>query len=309
MKKFLIVSPAYCEITGGVVVLHKLCDFLNKLGYSAFLYPNISSRENSPAGRWKSLLGGMLDDFRIMRNRVFKKYKVNEHYNTPVIYSINLSKCQDQWIVVYPEITYGNPLSAKHIVRWFLHQPGFHTGSVSYTKGELYFRFNSAVCNFGIDGSHTSENFLKIIHYPVEFYNKEYVSTERKGTAYCIRKGKGKKIIHDLENSILIDGKSHEEVANIFKTVKQFISYDTYTAYSLFAVLCGCESVVVPDEGVSEEMWYPNVEDRYGIAYGLNKLKWAADTADLQINRINGEHEKSISSVKAFALESQKFFS
>jgi hypothetical protein len=37
--------------------------------------------------------------------------------------------------------------------------------------------------------------------------------------------------------------------------VETFISYDTYTAYSLFAVLCECESVVIPDEGVSEEAY------------------------------------------------------
>lgn len=308
MKKFLIVSPDYCEISGGVVALHKLCDILNKFGYSAFLYPYVSCRENSPAGRWKSLLGGMFDDLRIIRNRISKNYKVNPHYETPVIYSINLSMCQDQWIVVYPEITYGNPLSAQNVIRWFLHHPGFHSGKVSYAKGELYFRFNEAMHNFSLDGSYTSANFLKVIHYPVEFYNNNNLSTERKGTAYCIRKGKGKKLIHDLEDSILIDGKSHEEVADILKTVKRFISYDTYTAYSIFAILCGCESVVIPDEGVSEEAWYPNIEDRYGIAYGFEKIKWANDTVDLQMKRINSEHEKSILSVKTFALEAQKFF-
>lgn len=308
MKKFLIVAPSYLEISGGSVVLHKLCDILNDLGYSAFLYPYISSRENSSINRFRGFVGGLLDEYISIRTRILKQYNTNPHYNTPVIYNINLSNCQDEWIVVYPEVTYGNPLGAKNVVRWLLHQPGFHSGNVSYCQGEIYFRFNDAIRPFSIYGSKTSDNFLKVINYPVEFYNKENISNERKGTAYCIRKGKGKEIIHELDNSILIDGKSHAEVAQIFKSVKQFVSYDTYTAYSIFAVLCGCESIVIPDEGVTEAEWYPNVEDRYGIAYGFSRLEWAATTAHFQVERVNQEHIKSSFSVEKFALETQDFF-
>jgi hypothetical protein len=93
---------------------------------------------------------------------------------------------------------------------------------------------------------------------------------QRKGTAYCLRKGKDKELVHDLMDSVLIDGKSHAEIAKIFKSVDRFISYDTLTAYSRFAALCGCTSIVVPDSGVSIDDWYPNDKDRCGISYGFN---------------------------------------
>ena len=128
----------------------------------------------------------------------------------------------------------------------------------------------------------------------------EAVSQERRGTAYCMRKGRNKKIVHDTSDSVLIDDKSHFEVASIFKSVHTFYSYDTYTAYSLFAVMCGCRSVVIPDEGVSIESWYPNPSDRLGIAYGLDSLESASESAASAIARVNEEIQSSDHNVKKF---------
>jgi hypothetical protein len=92
-------------------------------------------------------------------------------------------------------------------------------------------------------------------------------------------------VIHDTSNSILIDGKSHQQVAAIFKSVKQFVSYDAHTLYSSLAAIAGCESVVVPLEGMTKEQWRPNVEDRYGIAYGFDDIEFARTTRPLALER------------------------
>ncbi|WP_143413734.1 hypothetical protein [Haemophilus paracuniculus] len=124
-----------------------------------------------------------------------------------------------------------------------------------------------------------------------------------------VRKGTNKPFIHP-ENSICVDNLSHEQIATIFRCSKRFICYDDYTAYSIFAILCGCESIVVPAEGVPIEQWYPDEKDRYGIAYGLNdaQLDWARETRHNVIERIESEHKKSEENVKEFIKELERYF-
>ena len=130
----------------------------------------------------------------------------------------------------------------------------------------------------------------------------------RTGTAYCIRKGQGKKIVHDLHNSILIDGMNHEEISAIFKRVKTFISYDTKTMYSLMALACGAESVVVPDTGVSKEQWEPNPVRAYGIAYGLDDLESARRTIPNALEQLDEFSVSSKQAVVEFTKEVKEYF-
>lgn len=304
-----MVTPEFQETSGGSVALHSLCDILNKLGYTSYIYPCVNSRPYYLGGRLKTILLGIADDITLFSSLYLHRFRTNPKYNTPVLRSCRSVRGNSEWIVIYPEIINGNPIDGKNIIRWFLHHPGFHKKQVYYGSGELYYRFNNATHSIQIEGSKVANDYLKVINYPVEHYNMHGVSSVRKGTAYCLRKGKGKKIVHDLNNSILIDGMSHSETAAIFKRVKRFISYDTYTAYSIFAILCGCESIVIPDDGISEKQWYPSEEDRYGIAYGFDRLDWASATKELQISRVITEHDNSILSVDRFAKAAIDFFS
>ncbi|MEY8214547.1 MAG: WavQ [Colwellia sp.] len=301
-KKFLIFSPSYKEISGGVVVLHKLCSILNDLGYESYLHPYVYSYELN-RNNYKSFIVNFV---KWSVRTFFSRYKTNPTFNTPIFKGSIDGK--DDWVVIYPEVVFGNPLNAKNVVRWLLHQPGYHEGNIYYGEDELYFKFNSAIMDFHFHNSVTSKNQLKVIHYPLEYYNMEGASVERAGTAYCLRKGRNKDIIHELGDSILIDGKTHAEVSEIFKRVKTFVSYDTYTAYSIFAVLCGCNSVVVPDVGVSEEEWYPNFTDRYGLSYGLNHIEKASETSHLVKEHVEKEIVKVIEDVKGFILEVDNYF-
>ncbi len=151
-------------------------------------------------------------------------------------------------------------------------------------------------------------NELKVIFYPIDIYRN--VELERTiESCYMIRKGVSKPIIHD-KNSICLDGKSHSEIAQIFNQARTFICYDDYTAYSIFAVLAGCVSVVVPDHSVSIDEWYSNETDRYGIAYGLNQvqLDWAHQTKEKVFEHIEHEHFKSETCVQTCMDEIRTFF-
>jgi hypothetical protein len=305
-RKFLIVSPGYDENVGGHVVLHKLCDLLNERGVPAYI---LSYRDNYlvNSGEFFSSI------FSVIKNYVKLKvtpYKVNPVFNAPVLSEPPPDIDDAAWVVVYSEMINGNPIGGRNIVRWLLHQPGFHTGNICYGPGELHVKYNSAIADFHFPGSALSRDYLKIIHYPSDLYNQRGTSTNRHGVAYCLRKGKGKEIVHELGSSILIDCKSHEEIAKIFKTVDTFISYDSLTAYSRFAALCGCTSIVVPDYGVSVDDWYPNIEDRYGIAYGFGDeaIRWAKETRHLVESQIERELAQCDDDITRFLQNVEDFF-
>jgi len=306
--KFLIVSPPYDERVGGAVVLHKLCAILNRLGYESYLHPyrkRYGFKNKNSARQW---FRTMKDSYRRGKGD-HGRYKVNPVFDTPVLHVADDSLLRD-FIVVYPEIVFGNPLNSPRVVRWFLHNPGFLTERVNYGKNELYFKYHSGIEDFHSSGSVVSNKLLKVFHCPIEDYNLNDVPLDRKGTAYCLRKGKLKPVQHDLNGSVLIDGKTNAEIASIFKRVKTFISYDTYTAYSIFAVLCGCESIVVPDEGVTKEQWYPDPADRYGLAYGFSdaEVEAAGETAHLVKEHILSDERESVENVKAAVIEINDYF-
>lgn len=299
------MTQSYNENCGGDIVLHKLCDLINRLGREAYLYPEVRNFEFGKNNFINPIVRVVKD---YILNITGSRLKLNKSLITPVL-EIDLKFIDfNDWIVVYSETIFGNPLCAKNIVRWFLHNPGHHTGSIYYGSNELYFRYHTGIKKYTSSFSSLSDTELNIIHYPTDLYNEINTSTQRVGTAYCIRKGKGKKIVHDLSESILIDGKSHEEISNIFKRVKQFISYDTYTAYSIFSVLCGCESIIIPDENISEEEWMPDVSDRYGLAYGFENLEKSNLTKEKLISKILNEENRNLTNVANFIKEADKFF-
>lgn len=306
--RFYIYAPSYNENSGGCVVLHRLCHLLNSIdGCESFLVPMVPERFSIV-----NFSRFMRDVYVILRwffkmSFLSSRFKTNSNWNTPVVTKFGLKNLDDS-IVIYPEITYGNPLNGKNVVRWFLHQPGHFTKQINYGANELYFKFNSAIQDFSYCMSTLSKQELKVIYYPLEYYNMEGAMNES-DCCHAVRKGSDKKHCHP-KDSILIDDMSHKDVANVFKHSKRFISYDDYTAYSLFAVLCGCESIVVPGNGITKEQWYPNPTDRYGIAYGFSddEIKLANETKSKVLEHILNEHKRSFENVVSFVREVNVFF-
>lgn len=295
-----IYAPSYDSNNGGTVVLHRLCHILNGINGCESYLVKTSSRK-------KSFLRYFRKKFLNFKKR--DNYKTNINWNTPVWNKYNYPKNS---VVVYPEITNGNPLEIKNVVRWLLHQPGFHTQEINYSSGELYFKFNSAINDFHYPGSKLSKYEMKVIYYPIDIYHTNNCDdTLNRDILSChmIRKGTEKEHVHN-EQSIALDGLEHEEIANIFRRSKKFICYDDYTAYSIFAVLSGCESIVIPDGKTSIDDWYPNIEDRYGIAYGLSEeqREWALKTKHKVLEHVINEHNKSQRNVETCLKEIIQYF-
>ena len=113
-----------------------------------------------------------------------------------------------------------------------------------------------------------------------------------------------------MEGAILIDGMKHAQISQIFKRSKYFISFDRNTTFSRFAALCGCISIVVPEEGIDEHVWEPDLEKRYGISYGFEdvKIEQALTTVSELKRQLIKEENDSEKAVKNFIKEVENFF-
>jgi O-antigen biosynthesis protein len=110
--KIVIDAPNYTYLHSGVRCLHVLCDRLNAIGISAAVTSRrVDARAATP---------------RINRN------------------ALQLAPWRlDQSVVIYPEVTDGNPLGAKHVVRYLLNKPGFFNGRglESYGENDYFMHF------------------------------------------------------------------------------------------------------------------------------------------------------------------------
>ena len=318
-KKFIIFAPSYAKNVGGAIALHKLCDLLNRAGYEAYLYPLYVSYELHPYNldEIENYINELNNTFLINKTLSIDKqvnpaelpyiYWVNPNFLTPVFKPSKSDSFGDEWVVIYPEITFGNPLRAKNVVRWFLHNPGFFNSRIYYSSNELYFLYSKAFNDFQFPGSKTSNLMLMILDIPLDLFYEPDISQKRSGTAYLLRKGWDRVLVHNLDNSILIDGKSNSEIADIFRSVETFISYDPATLYSNLAVLCGCNSVVIPFVGVSEENWCPNYMS-YGVAYGFDNISKAKKTAPLLRDALLLATSQSHILIESFVSEINEYF-
>ena len=245
-RRYIVYTLPFQKNIGGNIVLHKLCDMLNKHGYEAYLWPY---KDN------------------------FHDFKVNEYYQTPVA---NPEHLKDS-IIIYPEIVEGNPLKGDHVVRWLLNTPGVMGGDGIFNKNDMVFYFS----NIFADPKRTKANYLEIVElFGNIFHNNEQ---RRSGSCYVRRKGRNREIVHDTTNSIeIIDTTPSDSLADIFNRAKYFYSYDDATLLSAQAAMSGCISIVIPKAGVDPKMWHRMCPSRkYGIAYGLEEIDFAASTMNL----------------------------
>jgi hypothetical protein len=305
--KFIIFAPSYSPDSGGIAVLHRLCHMLNENGYEATLYPSFKT-VLIHKGFWiKPLLSSLA---AALKNKYFRPYKTKPGLNTPVFFG-SPQELRENYVVIYSEGVHGNPLGAKHVVRWLLHKPGYNYGLTCFGNGELVVSYNQSYSkDFSLPLSRISKTLLYIPFENLSHYGfEDALSLEhRTGVAYCLRKGKSKPRVHVESDAILIDGLAHEEIASIFKRVKTFISYDSKTAYSIFASVCGADSVIIPDPGVSLEDWEPEEDKRYGLSYGFENIEWARKTRSLMLKEIQNSIHQSVKQMHAFVEEANSYF-
>jgi hypothetical protein len=305
-KKFVIFTGSYSEDSGGTVVLHQLCHLLNTNGYEAYLYPAFKTAIIHQEKWFKPLMSIL---YAFFKAKYLRPFKTSQGLLTP-IFKEDAHLIDDKYVVVYAEGVAGNPLNAKNVVRWLLHKPGYNYKGVFFGNHELIFSYNEDYSfDFSLPHSKLAKTRLHIQLVNLHYYNQipGLPADQRSGVAYCVRKGKKKAFVLDHKNDILIDGLTHTEIADIFRRVKTFISYDSRTAYSVFASLSGADSVVVPESGVGLENWAPE-NLRYGLSYGFENIEWARATRSKLIESIRMDIAHSNVMIQNFVIEVNDYF-
>jgi len=241
---FVVWGFPYHENSGGIVVLHQLSHEIAALGFESYIY-NAAKNPN--------LQGTSIT------HEEFKK--------------IDADTC----IVIYAECIRGNPLGAKHVVRWILNTPGVMGGDGIYQDTDMAFLY----CPFfTLEQKHLIKGELCLFSHDAEFFKD--LKMPRSGQCVAIRKGRHKELNKHDKTALVIDGMMNAELLEVFNKKQTFVSYDHVTFLSVQAALSGCVSIVIPPEGLSKESWCSSIPAlKYGVAYGFNDIQWAVSTQHL----------------------------
>jgi hypothetical protein len=205
-------------------------------------------------------------------------------------------------IVIYCEGVEGNPFNGKNVVRWMLSELGKnvpHSFMYSWRKHEIVYYFNG-------EPKHVREpskmgNIFKLLS--LLYFNpnvKQYNYQPRNKECHTFRKtgyhvGLYHKQVYRIHSghSTLIDfDNNHDRTISIFNEHDCFYCYDPLTWLAFMAPVCGCYTIVHPVAGQDKRTWLSNtalsrymiennVQDIYGIGYGLNEREYAKSTLHL----------------------------
>jgi len=281
---FLVATPAYTNDSGGAKVLHQLCHLLNELG-EAYVVP-------LPRGsilNWLNI--NQVEQLVAAEKNQLENFKTCPSLNTP-IFSKNSDLDVEACVAVYPEVVFGNPFQFRHVARWVLYHSGFHRRISCTSKGEVEFKYSQVFTGAEISGFSETADFTLHVLMPDEEIlsalrrdinaSSEELHKNRGGVAYCVRKGTPRQ--NDLinEDAICIDGRSMDEIIDILKNVKYFISFDPSTFYSEVAVALGCYSLVSCPKYDGKEIDAAN--ERPHLAFSPDQIEgsWKRRAALLQ---------------------------
>ena len=266
---FIVYAPGiYTPAGGGCVALHKLAHNISSLGEECYI---------------------MADS----KNPAYKGTLINETDAKGIA-------ALDNAIVIYPEVICGNPLNAKHVMRWVLYHVRQHGEFGIWGENDLIYKY-APFFELRLGGNVQGE--LRAMELNLDIWQNQ--NLPRWGSCHLYKKaGASKPDIHP-ENSFCLDEYpikgGFEFLFNMFNRCEYFYSYDSATWLSIMAALCGCKSIVVPDTGVTALQWYNGFPYfKYGIAYGESQLQHADCTAPLIRANLNGLDMDTINQTRAF---------
>ncbi|MEH2069205.1 MAG: hypothetical protein V7K47_13760 [Nostoc sp.] len=252
---FIIFSPPFQLNVGGVIALYNLARIIDRAGFFCKIFD----------------MNGMN-----LPNNIFDNYATEVDIN-------------DNTVVVYPEVIFGNPLNAKYVVRWILCELGINCPSDIYTtwsKDDFIYHYST----------YNPQKKVKNYNIICPLYTSPTLKNHgksREGYCHIIRKGykfhHPLKYIHPSDSLFLDDNLSQEILIEIFNRKEYLISYDPYSYVCVMAALCGCIPIIVPITGTTKEDWFKSLStsvileesgesELKGIAYGLEEVEYARNT-------------------------------
>lgn len=298
MKKIIIFNRF--KYFGGTLVLSCLCKTLRELGYDAKLYmcTDIPFSEA---------------DVQSFKRQNFKrviKYKIKHVLNKYFSFIPYIKKLQNSIddvssvdmdglsfhknpsidinnsIVIYPEVTYGNPLNAKFVVRWLMYFYPYSKSSDAYSTNDLFIAFREYFNDIDLN---PNKLIITLNYFDSKLY-RQYNFGQRKDKCYILRKGRKRKDLpKHFDGPVFDDNMSQHELVKMFNEYRYCYSYDTQTFYTAIAAVCGCIPIVVMEPGKCESDYLGPGEKHLGRAYGdsVEQIEYAKKTRDDLIKKLD----------------------
>jgi hypothetical protein len=232
---YIIYALNYSRQSAGIYCLYKLCHDLNSAGETCFM--------------------------------TWTNYSPPDLY-TPVISTRKARKlAKNGYVVIYPEIISGNPLCAKHVVRWILNKPGVLGGDLLFSNKDIIFIYANAFAR-SLSNLITGKLFLPTIDETI-FYDDNRTPTERSLVCYYIGKSKWIDGYFSKTEAFEITRTSpkRSELGKLFRASRVLYCFDNTTILVYEAIMCGCPVVLIPDGTQT-------LEDYQNSELGMNGINW-----------------------------------
>lgn len=295
-KKIIIYNVN--DYFGGPLVLSALCKTFRDLGYDArvlFTYA-LQSGPEEKRGCSEYVIKHLIKAWiSYYIHKICKKFPLWSSFQlrkTPLTMmpGIKIQRNpffrRDNTIVIYPEYLYGNPLHAKHVVRWLLYYNRFKDVDGAFEKNDMVVCYRDIFNDAELNPTGVK---LTIGYFDNQLYRR-YNYGPRSGKCYILRKGKVRKDLPDhFDGPVFDDDMTQEELVKMFNEHEYCYSYDTQSFYTAIAAICGCKSVVVMEPGKTEKDYLGKGEVHYGRAYGdtPEQLEYAEKTKELLIKSLD----------------------
>jgi len=268
------------QMSGGLVALHRLSYELAEKGHNVYIFCEPEYPHDN--------IHVIPCTTRIEGSRFYSSWE-------------GFSYSSNNTVSIYTEHNLNNPFGTKHITRWIL----YHTKKEfeeQYSNNEYYFNYGGCFTYRGYN-----DGYLTTVDYNLDNFYIENNSNKRYGYCHILHKNTptdGDEIIKNFNSKDLgknwFDNGGFDYLRQEFNKYEYFITFDQNTYLTTAAALCGCKSIILNPNHRDFDVKNAYTESRYykepltpteyrlgfprnmfGVAYGIEDLKWAEDTIHL----------------------------
>ena len=249
-------APAYSLLSGGIRAMNLLCHHLDRLGYDAFVL-----------GRpWRSRAPfelRSLGPLTRLRHRCTGR----------------------EPIVIYPEITRGNPYGARFVVRYLLNKPGFLAPGAETTYGPDDY-FIDGAREHAPPGARSFDLFMPLVDRALYFPPPD--GALREGFAVFTNRA-----VPDVaafprwltpRTALSIRRPcSHAELAQLYRRSRAMVVFERTSAI-FEALCCGCPVICIGNQSFDEATYHPRFRGA-GLVWGWREEALASAAAETAVFR------------------------
>ena len=259
LPPFYIAAPGYTPFSGGVIALHVLCHFMNRLGFEAYL--------------WTDGVSGSL--------------------HTPVLtagLAIAHQGAGRDPIAIYPEVYPNNFLNCNRVIRYILNRPGERSSNVRVVPfwEQIADRQTEFILHYAEEfrPQKLSSRLLFIPIVDEYLFGTPTVPVARDGfLIYSHRVQVSQEMIPTwAQPCTMIEmskPRAPADLAELYKKSRGLIVFER-TGARLEALMCGCPVVGIPTEHFTRPPQY-SLFGNLGFGWGadFSQLQWANSTVEI----------------------------